>query len=222
MRCNFCGSEMTTGGCPKYDCPSKTRPVAPFRPSVWMPESVPAPSAPNSSKISNSSSAASEREAYSTEYITSLHGDPVWEAIWRTIKGWDISRLVHPINDGMYSGPTGDDATRIYDAVLAAGFSRPATPSAEREARDTPQEERLWPVPFDRDGDDEGVPLSREDVQRVMNDICGWFELGRKVVPPDQMLNNVGASLLLGAGLAVQRAVVEKLTRRATPDTEAK
>lgn len=143
MRCNFCGSEMTTGGCPKYDCPSKTRPVAPFRPSVWMPESVPAPSAPNSSKISNSSS---------------------------------------------------------------------ATPDTEGE--------RLWPVPFDRDGDDEGMPLSREDVQRVMNDICGWFELGRKVVPPDQMLNNVGASLLLGAGLAVQRAVVEKLTRRATPNTE--
>ena len=91
---------------------------------------------------------------------------------------------------------------------------------AEAKGRDTPQEERLWPVPFDRDGDDDGMPLSREDVQRVMNDICGWFELGRKVVPPDQMLNNVGASLLLGAGLAVQRAVVEKLTRRATPDTE--
>ena len=148
MRCNFCGSEMTTGGCPKYDCPSKTRPVAPFRPSVWMPESVPAPSAPNSSKISNSSS---------------------------------------------------------------------ATPDTEGE--------RLWPVPsawcrVDRDGDDEGMPLSREDVQRVMNDICGWFELGRKVVPPDQRLNNVGASLLLGAGCAVQRAVVEKLTRHATPSAE--
>ena len=58
-------------------------------------------------------------DEYTTEYVTSLHGQPVWEAIWKTIKGWDISR------DGsgegaLYHGPTGDDATRIYEAVMRA------------------------------------------------------------------------------------------------------
>ena len=54
---------------------------------------------------------------YTTEYIVSLHGDPVWQAIWDAIKGWDISRT-----QGSYSyhAPTGDDATRIYEAVKAA------------------------------------------------------------------------------------------------------
>ena len=113
-----------------------------------------------------------------------------------------------------------DTAMWVFDTARLDALCSAVARVAEAKGRDTPQEERLWPVPFDRDGDDDGMPLSREDVQRVMNDICGWFELGRKVVPPDQMLNNVGASLLLGAGLAVQRAVVEKLTRRATPDTE--
>lgn len=39
--------------------------------------------------------------------------DPVFEAIWNAIKGWDIS----PENNGLYSGPTGNDARYIYDAV---------------------------------------------------------------------------------------------------------
>jgi len=46
-------------------------------------------------------------------------------SIWRTIKGWDISRH----NDGLYSGPTGDDATRIFEAVTTA---MPVTPLAIR------------------------------------------------------------------------------------------
>jgi hypothetical protein len=42
-----------------------------------------------------------------------LDGDPLFEAIWQAIKGWDISRH----NDGMYSMPSGNDARHIYDAV---------------------------------------------------------------------------------------------------------
>jgi exonuclease VII small subunit len=45
-----------------------------------------------------------------------LDGDPLFEAIWQAIKGWDISRR----NDGLYSGPTGNDARHIYDAISAA------------------------------------------------------------------------------------------------------
>jgi hypothetical protein len=41
--------------------------------------------------------------------------DPLFEAIWQAIKRWDISRH----NDGVYSGPTGNDARHIYDAVRA-------------------------------------------------------------------------------------------------------
>jgi hypothetical protein len=51
--------------------------------------------------------------SYPTEYIVSLHGDPVWQAIWNAIKDWDISRT----GAGSYHAPTGDDATHIYEAV---------------------------------------------------------------------------------------------------------
>ncbi len=54
-----------------------------------------------------------EQKTYSTEHIVSLHGDPVWQAIWNAIKGWDISRT----GAGSYHAPTGDDATHIYEAV---------------------------------------------------------------------------------------------------------
>lgn len=53
---------------------------------------------------------------YSTEYIQSLHGNPVWEAIWGVIKQWDVSRMAN----GIYAGATGDDATAIFEAVQAA------------------------------------------------------------------------------------------------------
>jgi hypothetical protein len=43
-----------------------------------------------------------------------LDGNPLFDAIWNAIKGWDISRY----NDGMYSGPTGNDARHIYDAII--------------------------------------------------------------------------------------------------------
>ena len=52
---------------------------------------------------------------YTTEHITSLHGDPVWQAIWTAIKDWDISRA----GPGSYHAPTGDDVTAIYEAVMA-------------------------------------------------------------------------------------------------------
>lgn len=42
-----------------------------------------------------------------------LDGDPLFDAIWNAIKGWDISRH----NDGLYSMPSGNDARHIYDAV---------------------------------------------------------------------------------------------------------
>jgi len=45
-----------------------------------------------------------------------LDGDPLFDAIWNAIKGWDISRH----NDGLYSGPTGNDARHIYDAIKRA------------------------------------------------------------------------------------------------------
>ena len=59
-----------------------------------------------------------------------LDGDPLFEAIWQAIKGWDISRH----KDGMYSGPTGNDARHIYDAVqavLALPDAQPLTTDAQ-------------------------------------------------------------------------------------------
>lgn len=53
--------------------------------------------------------------SYRMEYIAQFIGDPTWEAIWSVIRKWDISRL----NDGLYSGATGDDATAIFDAIRA-------------------------------------------------------------------------------------------------------
>lgn len=57
------------------------------------------------------------RKEYSTEYIKSLHADPVWQAIWEAIKGWDICTVPGAYS---YHGPTGDDATHIFEAVKAA------------------------------------------------------------------------------------------------------
>jgi hypothetical protein len=54
--------------------------------------------------------------SYPTEYVVSLHGNPLWEAIWGVVKPWDIER-----EPGQgYAHATGDDATRLYDAVRAA------------------------------------------------------------------------------------------------------
>lgn len=64
---------------------------------------------------------------YTTEYIVSLHGNPTWEAIWSVIRRWDISRL----SDGLYSDATGDDATRIFDAIAAA-TAAPPPPAMEK------------------------------------------------------------------------------------------
>jgi predicted ATP-dependent Lon-type protease len=46
-----------------------------------------------------------------------LNDDALFDAIWDAIKGWDISRH----NDGLYSGPTGNDARHIYDAIKRRG-----------------------------------------------------------------------------------------------------
>lgn len=62
---------------------------------------------------------------YSESDIVKHHGNPVWEAIWSTIKRWDISRK----NDGLYSSATGTDVQVIFDAVAAA---LRATPRAVR------------------------------------------------------------------------------------------
>jgi hypothetical protein len=57
------------------------------------------------------------RKPYPDPTPEMLDGDPLFDAIWSAIKGWDISRH----NDGMYSGPTGNDARHIYDAIKGAG-----------------------------------------------------------------------------------------------------
>ena len=49
-----------------------------------------------------------------------LDGDPLFDAIWGAIKGWDISRH----NDGMYSGTSGNDVRHIYDAIKAIQVKR--------------------------------------------------------------------------------------------------
>jgi hypothetical protein len=56
------------------------------------------------------------REAYPDPTSEMLTNDPLFDAIWSAIKGWDISRH----NDGLYSGPTGNDARHIYDAIKRA------------------------------------------------------------------------------------------------------
>lgn len=57
-----------------------------------------------------------KRDEYPDPTPEMLDGDPLFDAIWSAIKGWDISRH----NDGLYSGPTGNDARHIYDAVKRA------------------------------------------------------------------------------------------------------
>jgi len=53
---------------------------------------------------------------YTTEDIVSLHSDPVWQAIWETIKLWDINTPAY----GGYCSADGDHVTQIYEAVKAA------------------------------------------------------------------------------------------------------
>lgn len=57
---------------------------------------------------------------YHTDYIVSLHSDPVWAAIWDTIKRWDINTPAY----GGYCGANGDHVTQIYEAVKAAATSQ--------------------------------------------------------------------------------------------------
>lgn len=65
----------------------------------------------------------SERRQYTEAEIVAHNGDPVWEAIWGAIKGWDISRT----SNGLYGSPTGDDATVIYDAIQSARSAQEKT-----------------------------------------------------------------------------------------------
>ena len=61
---------------------------------------------------------------YKTEYIVSLHGDPMWGAIWEAIKEWDIER-------GPEEGTaeaTGSDVTHIYEAIVAKMGPRDQVP----------------------------------------------------------------------------------------------
>lgn len=66
-------------------------------------------------------------QSYPTEVIVANHGNPVWDAIWQTIKGWDIRRQG---SEGLYSEATGDDVQRIFDAIRAADprFTNQETP----------------------------------------------------------------------------------------------
>jgi len=67
-----------------------------------------------------------------------LDADPLFDAIWNAIKGWDISRH----NDGLYSGPTGNDARHIYDAIVraipGAGQSGPSFREIKQEIKNGP------------------------------------------------------------------------------------
>jgi hypothetical protein len=67
-----------------------------------------------------------KREEYPDPSPEMLNGDPLFDAIWKAIKGWDISRH----NDGLYSGPTGNDARHIYDAITRAQGATPSAPAA--------------------------------------------------------------------------------------------
>jgi hypothetical protein len=58
---------------------------------------------------------AAESEDYPEPTSKMLDGDPLFDAIWGAIKGWNISRH----NDGLYQGPTGNDVRHIYEAVKA-------------------------------------------------------------------------------------------------------
>lgn len=57
------------------------------------------------------------REDYPEPTPEMLDNDRLFDAIWNAIKEWDISRY----NNGLYSGPTGNDARHIYDAVKNIG-----------------------------------------------------------------------------------------------------
>lgn len=46
-----------------------------------------------------------------------------FEAVWNAIKTWDISRF----NDGLYSGPTGNDVMHILRALDAIKEGIPAS-----------------------------------------------------------------------------------------------
>lgn len=58
-------------------------------------------------------SSAGGREEYPEPTPAMLDNNPLFDAIWGAIKRWDISRH----NDGIYSGPTGNDVRHIYDAI---------------------------------------------------------------------------------------------------------
>lgn len=64
-------------------------------------------------------------KAYTEEYIRGFHGNPVWEAIWRAIKGWDVQRET----GAGYAGATGTDVTHIFEAIRDADAApAPAVP----------------------------------------------------------------------------------------------
>lgn len=46
-----------------------------------------------------------------------LH-DPVFEAVWQAIKGWDLSRE----SNRMYAGASGNDVMHILKAIEDAGY----------------------------------------------------------------------------------------------------
>jgi hypothetical protein len=110
--------------------------------------------------------------AYTTEQVVAHHGDPVWEAIWATIKGWDISRTAN----GPYHAPTGDDATAIYDAIRgAASAVAPLPIAAFVEAIVERQRQRHL---------DSGGRWNESDTRIAIRELCEDVEAVGLVPPP--------------------------------------
>ena len=97
--------------------------------------------------------------SYTTDYIMSLHGDPVWEAIWKAIKGWDLRRE----GAAGYAGASGDDATSIYEAVkrsTAPNATKPFVVMIRQPGEHGPE----WRDWSEHDTEEEGAVEIRRNV----------------------------------------------------------
>ncbi len=79
------------------------------------------------SKFANTPTAASgtPRKIQMTDYPDPTEEDlqdPVFEAVWQAIKGWDLSREPGSKGDRLYAGATGNDVMHILKAIEAAGW----------------------------------------------------------------------------------------------------
>lgn len=70
-----------------------------------------------------------------------LDGDRLFDAIWDAIKGWDLQRGPY----AGYAGATGNDARRIYEAVLATGLVAQGSGADFLEVEPSEAERAAWP-----------------------------------------------------------------------------